>query len=1030
VAAELVLLSRVAYRDQEIKGPRLQGLLALLAGDLHTGVGTARLVDALWPDGQPDNPGKALQILVSRARAQLGPDLIARTPTGYRLALRDDQVDAAAVVASASASGRASRAGDHAAALGHAEDGLAWWSGEPAGDGTDPLSALRAERAATYRSLRRARALALSRLGRHPEAVEPLTEQAAARPRDEEVLLELLRSEAAAVGPAAALARYDAYRRGLRDELGSDPGAALQELHRQLLQGGEEPKRYGIPYEPNPLVGRDGDLAAVAELIRGSRVTSIVGPGGLGKTRLAYAVSREAQHRVVHLVPLAGVTRDEDVAPEVAAALGAGERRTPGGQLGAAPDALSSIAGALGTGPALLVLDNCEQVLAGAAELVRALVSMTRDLRVLTTSRAPLGLSSESVYPLPELSLPATVALFTQRARAARPGADLPADAVEQLCRRLDGLPLAVELAAARVRVMSVGEIDRHLDDRFGLLRGGPRDTPQRHRTLAAVVDWSWNLLDPAGQAAMRTLSVCPGGFSADAAAHLLADRDVLETLARLVDQSLLKVVEARAGTRFRMLETVREFSAGKRDAAGETERAVDGFLAWARDFGVAYHDAAFWADPYRPVARCRAEMDNILQALRLGTAREDGATVAAAFAVLGGVWGAIDSEYTRLAALAEEAGWVLSHYRPEPAMVEATRTALVLAAAQAFLISRPRATRALVTLRRLPPAPPDTLTRAVAIVLGSGTPPESDAPLLVGVVNALTSYAHENDGDRDGAMAAAERSLEAFDSQDLPFPRALGHGRIAELCLQAERGAEAQRHLRETLPVLERLGAWGQVVGIRWWMVLANLQLGDPDEAARWLDLTAPEDACVTLGTPEYGLGVHAEIALARGDVDTGLRLGRRAVDQLRHSEDPLLRPFFMEAQSVMVVAHAYHDRLDLVEDVIDSLPGQLSTVLTDPDEMPLPFLADFPIYGSMLLALAMVDIRRGHTRSGVRLVALAERFGYLKSFQPTMSSARVREAVARADKAAYDDAVSSYAALPRDRLPAAALAALRARS
>src|SRR4029453_16418031 len=224
-------------------------------------------------------------------------------------------------------------------------------------------------------------------------------------------------------------------------------------------------------------------------------------------------------------------------------------------------------------GPALLVLDNCEHVLRGAAELVRALVSMTRDLRVLTTSRAPLGLSSESVYLLPQLSLPIAVELFQQRAGGARPGADLPAEVVEDVCRHLDGLPLAVELAAARVRVMPVAEIARRLEDRFGLLRGGARDAPERHQTLQAVVDWSWNLLHPAGQAARRAVSVFPAGFTADAAVRVLGHggaSGVAPVLEELVDQSLLQVADTPAGARFRMLETVREFSTAQREAAGE----------------------------------------------------------------------------------------------------------------------------------------------------------------------------------------------------------------------------------------------------------------------------------------------------------------------------------------------------------------------------------------------------------------------------------------------------------------------------
>jgi DNA-binding SARP family transcriptional activator len=226
VTIELVLLSRVAYRDLEITGSGPRGLLAVLAGDLRLGASTAQLVDALWPDERPEHPTKALQLLVSRTRARLGADLIVSTPTGYRLSLAPDQVDASAVLLSAAAGERSARDGDHAAALRHAAAGLALCEGAAGWDLTDddPLSALRAARVSAYRSLTRAHALALSRLGRSAEALEPLETLAGDRPRDEEVLVELLRSEAAAVGPATALARYDAYRRTLRDELGSDPG--------------------------------------------------------------------------------------------------------------------------------------------------------------------------------------------------------------------------------------------------------------------------------------------------------------------------------------------------------------------------------------------------------------------------------------------------------------------------------------------------------------------------------------------------------------------------------------------------------------------------------------------------------------------------------------------------------------------------------------------------------------------------------------------------------------------------------------
>jgi hypothetical protein len=703
------------------------------------------------------------------------------------------------------------------------------------------------------------------------------------------------------------------------------------------------------------------------------------------------------------------------------------------------------------------VLDNCEHVIHGAAELVRALVSMTRDLRVLTTSRAPLGLSSESVYLLPELSLATTVELFEQRARAARPGIDLPAKVVEELCGHLDGLPLAVELAAARIRVMSVAEIARRLDDRFALLRGGARDAPERHHTLHAVVDWSWNLLEPAGQAGLRALSVFPGGFTAEAAEHLLGDDEVLRVLEHLVDQSLLKVTDTPSGTRFRMLETVREFSTAQREAAGETGRVLGDFLAWARDFGVAHHESVFGADPFSSAELIRAERDNLVQALRQGLEQADGATVAATAAVLGGVW-VVDSNSTRMSTLIEDTAWILSHFRPDPDLVEVTRTAATLSAIYTFFTQGPRAVRPLVTLRRLPPGPPNTVIGALAKVLniapeflGSERSVlealcESDEPVLAGIANGFASYLWENEGDLDGALKAARRMLEPFENQETPTPwmRALAHSRISELCMQVDQGDEAQRHLKAALGVQEEFGERSDAFGIRWGLVLTSLQLGAIDEAEHWLELAVLNQVDDAGGTFAYELSVRAEILLARGEVDAGLRLWRRVVDQLNSPESATYRiepfgldPWTLEVQAVTVVAHAHHGRLDLVEQLTGELPHKLSAILTNPIGTPLPYVFELPVCGALLLALGMVDLDRGQrsgderaTRSGVRMVALAERFRFPRNFQPTMSAARARNAAEHADRSAYADAVSTYTDLGREDLRAAAQTALRARA
>jgi predicted ATPase/DNA-binding SARP family transcriptional activator len=1053
VTYALTLLSRVAYHDREVAGPRLRGLLALLAGDLATGCGTRRLIEGLWPDEQPENPGKALQILVSRARSQLDTELIVNTATGYRLDLDEDEIDATAVVARAAASARSARAGDHEEALAAAESALAAWDGPPDAEpeAGDPLAELRAERAETYWSLVRGRALALSRLGRSGEAIEPLAELARHRPRDEELLLELLRSEAAELGPSAALARYETYRRSLRDELGADPGDALQAAYQQLLHAGLPAVRQGVSHEPNQLLGRGDDVAGVADLLRTSRVVSIVGVGGLGKTRVAHAVSRQAEQRVVHVVGLAGLTSESEVVGEVATALGVGEaRRASVGSFSGRSDAVAGIVGALGPAPALLVLDNCEHVLGGVVDLVHALVPTTSDLRILTTSRAPLGLTSEAVYRLPELAEPAAVALFEQRARAARPGIDLPVDLVAQLCRRLDGLPLGIELAAARTRVLSVAEIADRLEDRFALLRGAPRDVPERHQTLQAVVDWSWALLEPRAQAAMRALATFPDGFTADAARRVLdeADRaDPLRILEDLVDQSLLQVVEVGSGTRFRMLETVREFSAARRDDAGETALVTDRFLAWARDVGVAEHDGIFRADAFPSAERIRVEQDNLMRAVRVALVREDGATVAALTAALAGLW-AVDANYTRMLTLVGETGWLLSHYHPEPEQVEVLRSAVTQSATNIFLLQGPRATRALATLRRLPPATPSTVIGALSILLCStSTDPtaaslrelcERPEPLLAGVANCAASYIWESEGEPDAALDAARRMLDAVDGQSNPWIRVGAHLRIAELCLHFEQGTEALEHGTAALRILDAAGPWTDVLQIRWSMVLACLQVGAIDEAEHWLELAARDGAPDAYGVLAFELGARAEIQLARGNVEQGLLLWRRAVDRIDEpppapelapaDHDPW-SPWALGLRAVAVTAHARHGRSDLVEGLTADLARALPELLANPGVRPASFVV--PTCGAMLLALAMVDLDRGRDGvSAVRMIALAERFRLLREFQPTMSVARARQAAERADGPAYAAAVATYAGLSLPESLAAARAVLRERN
>ncbi|MFE6282696.1 ATP-binding protein [Streptomyces sp. NPDC057877] len=1037
MTTELTLLSDVTCRGREITAPRLRGLLALLAGELRSGCSTGRLVEGLWPDALPERPGKAVQVLVSRLRAQVGAEVVVSTATGYRLALDEGQVDASALLVHEAASGERARAGDHAGALARAEAGLALWDGSVgAGAGEelhDPVAALRAERVPVYRSLVRSRALALARLGRSAEAVGALAELVRELPRDEEVLAELLRCEAATAGRAAALSRYDGYRRGLREELGADPGVELRGVHQELLRADAAPVRHGVPHEPNALLGRDADVAAVGGMLRAARVVTVVGPGGLGKTRLAHAVGRAVEQGVVHFVPLAGVADDEDVAAEVASALGDG-----GPQLGVGGgDAVSRIVGALGGGAVLLVLDNCEHVVRGAADLVQALVSRSRELRVLATSRAPLGLTSESVYALPELSLATSVELFEQRARAARPGVELPADQVAEICRHLDGLPLAVELAAARVRVLSVADISRRLRDRFALLRGGARDTPERHRTLHAVVEWSWNLLDPDARSALRALSVFPGGFTGDAAEYVLGEGDALPLLEQLAEQSLVKVGDTPAGVRFHMLETLREFSAARRAEAGEEEAVTGRFLGWAREFGRAHHGVLFGAGSSSRWARIRAEQDNLVLAMRHALARADGPTTAAVTAVLAALW-STGSSYTRLAQLVAETGGPLSHFRPGPEDVETTRSAAASSVAAVFMGHGPRAVRQLVTLRRLPPAPPDTWVRALAVVLLAVPeiqPPryarlrelcDADAPMLAGIASGVASYVWQSENDNELALHYARRMLDVLAPLDNPAMVLLGHMRLSDLCLQQERSAEAYDHLRASLDGLDGVGDWSGTSGLHWGLVLACLQRGEIDEAEYWLRLAATGQQPDSAHTFASDLPARAEIALARGLTEVGLGLWRQAAERVRegaapHAADPFADPWALEVQSAALAAHAHHGRLEPVAALVGYLRERLVGKLSH-DAAP----TRLPVYGTVLLALGLAGLAEGD-RTAVRLVALAERMSVVRQY-PALSSARSRQAAEHADRAAYADALSACAALGREEVREAALGALTA--
>lgn len=820
-------------------GFRAQTLLAVLATHGRSGVRDERLIEELWPDEAPANPAKALQVVVSRTRAATHADVVVRVPRGYRLGLAADQVDAlllAALVEQARA------------ALGEADVALARRSAEEAIDlgrsgsdgATGPLAELRGIAAGWAAEARRVAAIARGRSGAHEGALPLLEEAAADRPHDEELLACLLRSEAAVRGAAAALERYERYRAGVAERLGAEPGPELTRVYAELLAA-DRPVREGILFDGSSLLGRDGDIRAVHALLRTNRVVSVIGPGGLGKTRLAHVVGRNAAQPVAHFVELVGVSSPEGVVGEVGSALGvrdsvSGRRALTAEQRS---DVRARIARHLDQAPALLILDNCEHVIEAVADLVGFLTVTTRDLRVLTTSRAALSIPAERVYPLGALPARDAVELFRQRATAARPGVRIDEGVVEEIVARLDGLPLAIELAAARARVMSVEEIARRLADRFALLRGGNRTAPDRHQTLLAVIDWSWNLLDEPERRALRWLSLFGDGFTLAAAEQVLGP-DALHVLGALTEQSMLSLSETAYGLRYRMLETVREFGRMRLREAGEEAPARAAQRAWATAYAVENGRVLFTSAQFAAVDALRAEEGNLADLLRRALGEADPATTVQLLAGLGALW-SIRGEHSRLLVHLDAICEVITVWAPPPHLVEVTRGAMLITLMNSMVTDR-RVEPVRDLLHTLPVgATTDPRLAAMAKVLfvchtGDGAEMyrrlaelrRSHDPYTAFMATQMSVYIMENAGEVNGAIEAAERTLTMLPEDEGPWLAAMVRTALAHLVMRLGDHRRAVGHARTAIPVLSRLGATEDETQLRTVLLVSALADGD----------------------------------------------------------------------------------------------------------------------------------------------------------------------------------------------------------
>ncbi|MEV5719341.1 BTAD domain-containing putative transcriptional regulator [Amycolatopsis mediterranei] len=634
-----------------VPGARLQALLVRLALAGGHAVEPGVLVDAVWGDEPPSGTASALQTLVSRLRRALAPadGLLVQVAGGYRLAVAD--VDALRFEQLTAAGRERLRAGDPEAASADLAEAVALW-GEPA------LIAAVAPAVATRLTRLSIEAVAdladaELALARAEPAAARLTGLLAEHPAHERAAALLMDALAAQGRQAEALAVYERVRRTLADVLGADPGTALRDRHLRLLQPlpAPAPERARPAPLPAPLtsfIGRDDDLARIADLLTTGRLVTVLGPGGAGKTRLALEAARRYGHDV-RLIDLASVTEPAKVAQAVLAGIGLRGSALFDARKRAGTDEPAVLAAELGGRESLLLLDNCEHLIDAVARLVATLLPRCAGLRVLATSREPLAVDGEALVPLGPLALPgpdddevravASVRLFTERAAAVRPGFNVDETTlpdIVRVVRGLDGLPLALELAAARLRTLSLPDLADGLADRFRLLTTGSRTAPPRHRTLRAVIAWSWELLDERERTVADRISVLPGGVTPASAAAVCAGTavpavELPDLLAALVDRSLLQLAPGTG--RYRMLETIREYG---------IERLADD-LGPVRDLAAAHftgliarHDAELRGPgQLAAIEVIGAEYDNTLAALRhLCATRDSTGAIALALAL------------------------------------------------------------------------------------------------------------------------------------------------------------------------------------------------------------------------------------------------------------------------------------------------------------------------------------------------------------------------------------------------------------
>jgi predicted ATPase/DNA-binding SARP family transcriptional activator len=683
-----------AGRPVRVGGYRVRALLILLALDANRVVPAYSLIARLWGDERPADAANALQSLVSRLRgalrqAGLGDGVIEFSPAGYRLAVRPEEVDAIAFEAAARAGGQAFAAGDAVGAARVLREALAAWRGPALADVADEgfaiAQAARLEELRASATLDRIEADLL--VGEGGGLVGELRAITAADPLAERPRALLMRALSAAGRQADALAVYHQVRELLADRLGVDPSARLEQVYLQILRHdpgarSDSPERSVVPPQAAPrpscgltsFVGRDEDVSGVLKKLAEERLVTLTGPGGVGKTRLAAEVLARLGNPAC-FAELAPVTQPAEVPYAVLDAMGIGERRIARKTAEAGPAApLDRLCDALSGRDMLVVLDNCEHVVDAAAGLAGRLLADCPRVRILATSREPLRIGGETLWVVSPLPVPpdptATAAptaslagtdiseilrypaiqLLRDRAAAVLPGFELNeanAAAIAGVCRVLDGMPLAIELAAVWLRTLTPAQLAERLADRFALLTSGSRTALPRHQTLRAVVDWSWDLLSGPERVLARRLAIFPAGAALAGAEQVCADNllprsAILPALSGLVSKSILTAAEEEpggSGPRYRMLETVRAYGLERLAEAGESDRFRNAMADYYLDFAETADPRLRTADQVRWFRELGAEQDNLHASLSWAIARRDSQTALRLVRALGYYW-------------------------------------------------------------------------------------------------------------------------------------------------------------------------------------------------------------------------------------------------------------------------------------------------------------------------------------------------------------------------------------------------------